>query len=106
MGMPVAQMFDFVVLVLDFPENLFLVFTILKKTHRGAPCLRAGLDDAGDVDVQFVLMLLICADDAAARFVLIEAVALVKNGNQRGFWYNEAYLVGRVGFHWASPLLH
>ena len=32
MRMPVPEMFNLAMLVLDFPENLFLVLAILKKT--------------------------------------------------------------------------
>lgn len=34
MRMPVAQMLDFMVPVFDFPENLFLILAVLKKTYR------------------------------------------------------------------------
>src|SRR6266545_5665287 len=104
-GVPVPEMLDVPVTVFDFAENLLLVLPILKETDRVAACLRPGLNDAGDMDVEFVPVLPIGADDATACFILIKPVAFVKNGDECSFRYNKAYLVRRVDFHWESPLL-
>src|SRR5437870_1610006 len=105
MSVPVSEMLDLRVMVLDFAEDLLLILTILKKTDRRPAGLRPGLDDAGNVDVDFAPVLLKCADDAAAGFILIESVAFIKHGDKCGSWHDKAYVVRRVEFHSESPLL-
>ena len=51
-------------------------------------------------------MLLERANNAASGFILIEAVAFIKNRYERGFWNRKANLVGAMEFHSESPLLH
>ena len=77
--MPVAQVLDFPMVGLDFPEHLLLVLAILKETHRRPARLRPRFDNAGDLDGEFASMLLECPDDASAGFILVEPVTFIKN---------------------------
>src|SRR2546429_5805 len=99
MSVPVSEMLDLRVMVLDFAEDLLLILTILKKTDCRPAGLRPGLDDAGNVDVDFAPVLQKCADDAAAGFILIEAVAFIKHSGKCGPLPEKGHVVPRVRFH-------
>jgi hypothetical protein len=102
--MPVSEVFDLPMVVLDFPKYLFLVFTILKETHCRPARLWPRFDNAGNMEGEFPALFLERPDNTSAGFVLVEPVTFIKNGYQGGLWYREADLVGRMKFHSESPL--
>src|SRR5579864_699300 len=104
-GVPVPEMLNVSMLVLDLPKHLLLVLAVLEETDGGPARLGSGFDDAGDMDFEFSLPLVKRANDAASGFVLIEAVAFIKNRCKCGLWNREVNLVGAMEFHSESPFL-
>jgi hypothetical protein len=86
-GMPVSEMFDFRMMVLDLPEHPFLVLAILKETNRRPARLRPRFDNAGDLEGEFSSVFLECADNASAGLVLVESVTFIKSRYKGSFWY-------------------
>ena len=103
-SVPVAEMLDLPMAVLDVPENALLIFSVLKEAHGRATCLRPRLDDAGHVHHQLATVFVVCSDHAAPRLILVEAIARVENGLQRNFRHDDVDIAGGMKFHWESPL--
>src|SRR5260370_24208900 len=104
--MPVPEVFDLRMMVLDFPEHPFLVLAVLKETDRRPARLGPGFNDAGNVDGEFSLVFLECPDNAPAGFVLVEPLAFIKDLSKGSFCYRTTDLVSGAELHSHSPLPH
>jgi hypothetical protein len=103
MRVPVSEVLNFTVPVLDFAEDLFLIRAILKELDIGSAGLRPGFNDPSHGNVESAVVNLVRTNDATAGFILIKAVAFIKNGGQRSLRYDKAHLIGGVKFHCDSP---